>query len=86
MRQFDLPVRNPQASHGSLQGAFGLVCLTLVAFLVINGPLFAQERNPLAGDAKAIKLGEFQFRSNCAFCHGLGARGGGPDASAKAPR
>ena len=77
MRQFDLPVRNPQASHGSLRGAFGLVCLALVAFLVFNGPLFAQERNPFAGDAKAIKLGEFQFRSNCAFCHGLGARGGG---------
>src|SRR5215472_12906232 len=77
MRQFDLPVRNQQASHRSLQGAFGLVCLALVAFLVTNGPLFAQERNPFAGDAKAIKLGEFQFRSNCAFCHGLGARGGG---------
>ena len=23
------------------------------------------------------KLGEFEFRANCAFCHGLGARGGG---------
>jgi len=23
------------------------------------------------------KLGEYQFRLNCAFCHGLGARGGG---------
>src|SRR5207302_9133428 len=22
-------------------------------------------------------LGEFEFRANCAFCHGLGARGGG---------
>lgn len=38
---------------------------------------FAQTRNPLADDPKAAKLGEFQFRSNCAFCHGLGARGGG---------
>src|SRR2546430_2284295 len=36
-----------------------------------------------AGDAKAAKLGESQFRANCAFCHGLGARGGGrgPDLS-----
>lgn len=38
---------------------------------------WAQDKNPLAGDAKAAKLGEFQFRANCAFCHGLGAKGGG---------
>jgi putative heme-binding domain-containing protein len=31
----------------------------------------------LARDPNAAKLGEFQFRINCAFCHGLGARGGG---------
>jgi putative heme-binding domain-containing protein len=37
----------------------------------------AQDKNPLAGDAKAAKLGESQFRANCAFCHGLGAKGGG---------
>jgi putative heme-binding domain-containing protein len=36
---------------------------------------FAQ--NPLAGDAKAAKAGEYEFRINCALCHGLGARGGG---------
>lgn len=46
------------------------------ALLVVT-PLFAQDKNPYAGDAKYAKLGEFQFRSNCAFCHGLGARGGG---------
>jgi putative heme-binding domain-containing protein len=39
--------------------------------------LVGEDRNPLAGDPKAAKLGEFQFRINCAFCHGLGARGGG---------
>src|SRR4029077_20376803 len=39
--------------------------------------LSAQEKNPYAGDPKVAKLGEYQFRSNCAFCHGLGARGGG---------
>jgi cytochrome c oxidase cbb3-type subunit 3 len=38
---------------------------------------FAQEKNPYAGDPQAAKLGESQFRANCAFCHGLGARGGG---------
>jgi cytochrome c oxidase cbb3-type subunit III len=36
-----------------------------------------QEKNPYAGDAKMAKLGEFQFRANCAYCHGLGAKGGG---------
>jgi len=39
--------------------------------------LRAQGRNPFAGDAMAAKTGESQFRANCAFCHGLGARGGG---------
>jgi len=37
----------------------------------------AQVKNPYAGDLKVSKQGESQFRSNCAFCHGLGARGGG---------
>jgi putative heme-binding domain-containing protein len=37
----------------------------------------ADDKNPFAGDAKAAKLGEYQFRINCAFCHGLSARGGG---------
>jgi cytochrome c oxidase cbb3-type subunit III len=34
-------------------------------------------QNPMAGDAKAAKAGEYQFRINCALCHGLGAHGGG---------
>ena len=48
-------------------------------------PLRAQAKNPYGGDAKMIKVGESQFRANCAFCHGLGARGGGrgPDLSRK---
>lgn len=36
-----------------------------------------EDRNPFAGDAKAAKAGEYEFRINCALCHGLGARGGG---------
>ena len=42
------------------------------------------QRNPLAGDPKAAKAGEYEFRINCALCHGLGARGGGrgPDLTA----
>jgi cytochrome c oxidase cbb3-type subunit III len=37
----------------------------------------AADRNPLAGDPGAAKAGEYEFRINCALCHGLGARGGG---------
>ena len=37
----------------------------------------ANAQNPLAGDAKAAKAGEYEFRINCALCHGLGAHGGG---------
>ena len=37
----------------------------------------AEDRNPFAGNAKAAKAGEYQFRINCALCHGLGAHGGG---------
>ncbi len=52
-------------------------CAVLVASAATAGTLRAQEKNPFSGDAKAAKLGESQFRANCAFCHGLGARGGG---------
>jgi cytochrome c oxidase cbb3-type subunit 3 len=49
-----------------------------IVFLCVAGlALRAQEKNPFAGDPNAAKLGESQFRANCAFCHGLGARGGG---------
>ena len=48
--------------------------LLLFAALI---PARAQDKNPLAKDPNAAKLGEFEFRANCAFCHGLGARGGG---------
>src|SRR5258706_982642 len=48
--------------------------LFLLAALI---PARGQDKNPLAKDPNAAKLGEFEFRANCAFCHGLGARGGG---------
>jgi cytochrome c oxidase cbb3-type subunit III len=38
---------------------------------------FAQSRNPVGRNPQAAKAGEFEFRINCALCHGLGARGGG---------
>src|SRR5712691_1819565 len=52
-------------------------CAAALVFFVVTVALEAQDKNPFAGDAKAAKLGESQFRANCAFCHGLGARGGG---------
>src|SRR5437660_3664491 len=57
---------------------FGLACT--LAFVGVTGVwsnLSAYDRNPLAGDPKAAKAGEYEFRSNCALCHGRGARGGG---------
>lgn len=57
----------------------GLTSLLPLAALFAAGVALAGggQQNPYAGDAKAAKLGEFQFRVNCSFCHGLGARGGG---------
>src|SRR5579872_7030336 len=53
-----------------------LVCLTAF-FLVAVAVQAADQRNPLAGNPKAAKAGEYEFRINCALCHGLGAKGGG---------
>ena len=76
---------NPERAAASLFGAVvsrihramsRTLLLTLIfGFAALRAP--AQEKNPYADDAKMAKLGEFQFRLNCAFCHGLGARGGG---------
>jgi cytochrome c oxidase cbb3-type subunit III len=49
----------------------------LAGLLAVTAGAGADDKNPFAGDAKAAKLGEYQFRINCAFCHGLSARGGG---------
>lgn len=50
---------------------------TLLAMLLAATGSNGQTKNPYSGDPKMAKLGEFEFRANCAFCHGLGARGGG---------
>jgi cytochrome c oxidase cbb3-type subunit III len=51
--------------------------------LLLPATVGAQDHNPFAGDPKAARAGEYEFRINCAFCHGLGAKGGGrgPDLS-----
>jgi cytochrome c oxidase cbb3-type subunit 3 len=48
-----------------------------IALMTVAPVRAADDRNPLAGDPKAAKAGEYEFRINCALCHGLGARGGG---------
>jgi putative heme-binding domain-containing protein len=49
----------------------------LAGLLAVTASAGADDKNPFAGDEKVAKLGEYQFRINCAFCHGLSARGGG---------
>ena len=76
-----------ESSTRWLSSMFLVGCSTLLTLLVEATALHAQDKNPYAGDAKVAKVGEYQFRSNCAFCHGLGARGGGrgPDLT-RAPK
>src|SRR5215469_4229608 len=58
--------------------ADGFQCMAIsVLVLGIATRASADDKNPFAGDAKAAKAGEYEFRINCALCHGLGARGGG---------
>ena len=56
---------------------FELSVVFVLSLCVFARPVRAQDKNPFAGDVNAAKIGESQFRANCAFCHGLGARGGG---------
>jgi cytochrome c oxidase cbb3-type subunit 3 len=60
----------------SLATPVRLVSLTLLVYMV-GASAAADDRNPLANDPKAAKAGEYEFRINCALCHGLGAHGGG---------
>jgi cytochrome c oxidase cbb3-type subunit III len=61
----------------SLPGSPPARGLFMVLLLGVATAFAGEDSNPLARDPNAAKLGEFQFRINCAFCHGLGARGGG---------
>ncbi|MCU1301092.1 MAG: hypothetical protein JWQ87_1376 [Candidatus Sulfotelmatobacter sp.] len=63
---------------GSSAVILRLALLTAVAAIsAAMSASAADDRNPYAGDAKAAKAGEYEFRINCALCHGLGAHGGG---------
>jgi cytochrome c oxidase cbb3-type subunit 3 len=71
----NLMLTGPRGQRTNLVFVFKFAVLIALAALALS--LHAQDKNPFAGDAQAAKLGESQFRANCAFCHGLGARGGG---------
>jgi cytochrome c oxidase cbb3-type subunit 3 len=64
-------------NRGKFSSWFELSVVCVLSLCVFARPVRAQDKNPFAGDANAAKIGESQFRANCAFCHGLGARGGG---------
>src|SRR6266850_2256461 len=73
MDRWNFRKRRSRRRRLRLLASFAFVALVACMAVAVR----AQEKNPFAGDAKVAKLGEYQFRSNCAFCHGLGARGGG---------
>jgi mono/diheme cytochrome c family protein len=43
-------------------------------------PTAADEKNPFAGDPKAVDTGKTLFKKHCERCHGPGGKGDGPDA------
>ncbi len=51
--------------------------VSLGVLLLLGTTAIGDDSNPLARDPKAAKAGEYEFRINCALCHGLGAHGGG---------
>ena len=57
------------------QRCMGLALIAMTGIAIMAAGL--DDRNPLPNDPKAAKAGEYEFRINCALCHGLGARGGG---------
>jgi cytochrome c oxidase cbb3-type subunit III len=56
-----------------LRSARDFACLAVLAL----APILHAQQNPLANNPAAVQAGESEFRINCSFCHGIGARGGG---------
>ncbi len=61
-----------------------IAACALFQLVAVALPGQPQKKNPVEGDAAAIREGESLFRANCSPCHGLNARGGGrgPDLTA----
>lgn len=72
-KQSRLLVRRSAGQTICLVSRLSLMAVALAATVAFA----ADDRNPFAGDAKVAKAGEYEFRINCALCHGLGAHGGG---------
>ena len=60
--------------------------LAMLVAVLTCGSAAADDRNPLAGNPKAAKAGEYEFRINCALCHGLGRAWRRPRAGSDARR
>src|SRR6516162_10271466 len=71
------PGRAGRRSIRFFANRFQFMVIVSVLVLGMATPASADDKNPFAGDPKAAKAGEYEFRINCALCHGLGARGGG---------
>jgi cytochrome c oxidase cbb3-type subunit 3 len=56
---------------------FRSITSSVLSLVILVPPTAGQTQNPYSSDSTAAKAGEFEFRINCALCHGLGARGGG---------
>ena len=53
--------------------------IVLIAFDVTGGQTpMSKTRNPVAGTTTSIEAGRVAYQANCAACHGVDARGGGP--------
>jgi cytochrome c oxidase cbb3-type subunit 3 len=59
------------------QRSFRCQVWAVLFLLLAVAAAHAADANPFANDPKAAKAGEYEFRINCALCHGLGAHGGG---------
>ncbi|HZW79726.1 MAG TPA: c-type cytochrome [Candidatus Deferrimicrobiaceae bacterium] len=68
-------LRTQPASPRLISNSWSIVILVMV--VAFAPTLAADDHKPYAGDTKAAKAGEYEFRINCALCHGLGAHGGG---------
>ncbi len=74
MRNTDRFPTYGSSAHQLLLAA--VACLVLATAAAVCA-YAADGQNPYASDPKAAKAGEYEFRINCALCHGLGAHGGG---------
>jgi cytochrome c oxidase cbb3-type subunit 3 len=71
------PIKVRRVSSDQWRGFLWRSVYAGILLLIANAACAADDHNPYAGDAKAGKAGEYEFRINCALCHGLGAHGGG---------